>query len=307
VKTRGDSIDKVAAEIAALPGSTAFAVARLGDGAPQMLKAKADTAQMATGSSFKLYILAELARAAAAGERRWGDVVPLGPKSFSGRLRGWPDAAPMTLHSLATAMIAESDNSAADTLLLTLGRDRVDAMVEASGHADPARALPLLTTAEGFALKMPGHAELRRRYVAATPDERRALLREQAGALTADRVDVGSVAETPTAIGEIEWFAAPRDMIALLDRLRRQGGEALPILAVNPGVAPADAKRWRYVGYKGGSEPGVMAMNFLAQARDGDWYAVSASWNNPAARVDEAAFSGLLTRLLNLLADGAGG
>jgi hypothetical protein len=96
-------------------------------------------------------------------------------------------------------------------------------------------------------------------------------------------------------------------MIALLDRLRRQGGEALPILAVNPGVAPADAKRWRYVGYKGGSEPGVMAMNFLAQARDGDWYAVSASWNNPAARVDEAAFSGLLTRLLNLLADGAGG
>ena len=67
----------------------------------------------------------------------------------------------MTLHSLATAMIAESDNSAADTLLLALGRDRVDAMVAASGHTDPARVLPLLTTAEAFALKMPDAADLR--------------------------------------------------------------------------------------------------------------------------------------------------
>ena len=50
---------------------------------------------------------------------------------------------------------------------------------------------------------------------------------------------------------------------------------------------PADAGRWRYLGYKGGSEPGVIAMSFLAQRQDGDWYALSASWNNPAARVDE--------------------
>ena len=49
--------------------------------------------------------------------------------------------------------------------------------------------------------------------------------------------------ETPVAIDSIEWFASPRDMIGLLDWLRRQGGEALPILAVNPGIASADAKR----------------------------------------------------------------
>jgi len=85
----------------------------------------------------------------------------------------------------------------------------------------------------------------------------------------------------------------------------RAGGDALPILAVNPGIAPADAKRWRYLGYKGGSEPGVIAMHFLAQARDGDWYALSASWNNPAARVDEPRFVALMTRALNLLAQHA--
>ena len=304
-RTADDSLDKVMADLVALPGTSALSIARLTDAGPQPIRAHRADAQMATGSSFKLYILAELARAVAAGDRRWSDAVPLGPKSFSGRLMCWPDAAPMTLHSLATAMIAESDNSAADTLLLALGRDRVDAMVAASGHADPARALPLLTTAEAFALKMPDAADLRARYAAATPDARRALLRDAAARLSAAHVDVGSVAETPAAIDGIEWFASPTDLIALLDHLRRGGGDALPILAVNPGIAPADAGRWRYLGYKGGSEPGVIAMSFLAQRQDGDWYALSASWNNSAARVDEARFVALVTRALNLLAQEA--
>jgi beta-lactamase class A len=304
-RTANDNMDKVMAEIAALPGATAFAVARLNNGQPEMLRAHRADAQMAIGSSFKLYLLAELARATAARGRHWGDVIPLGPKSFSGRLMGWPDRAPMSLHSLATAMIAESDNSASDTLLVSLGRTKVDAMLAATGHASADKALPVLSTAEAFALKMPANADLRRRFETATPASRRALLLEAAARLTADKVDVGSVAEIPTAIDSIEWFASPRDMIGLLDWLRRRGGDALPIMAVNPGIAPADAKRWRYLGYKGGSEPGVMAMNMLAQGQGGQWYAISGSWNNPAARVEEGKFVALMTRAMNVLAEGA--
>src|SRR5690606_10696600 len=119
----------------------------------------------------------ELARAVEAGERRWSDVIPLARKSFSGRLAAYPVNAPMTHHSLAAAMIAESDNSAADTLLLALGRGKVDALLLRTGHASTDAALPLLTTAEAFALKMPANGDLRRRYEAASPDQRRALLR----------------------------------------------------------------------------------------------------------------------------------
>ncbi|MFD1105691.1 serine hydrolase [Sphingobium olei] len=305
VKAANDTLDKVAAEIEALPGATAFAVARLDDSGPHSIHTYRADAQMAIASSFKLLILAEASRATAAGERRWSDVLPLGPKSFSGRLAGWPDQAPMTLHSLATAMVAESDNCAADTLLLALDREKVDAMLPATGHADLARALPVLTTAEAFALKMPANRDLLARYVAGSLDQRRTLLKEAAARLTTDQVDVGSVAEVPTAIEGAEWFASPRDMIGLLDWLRRHGGDALPIMAVNPGIPPADAKRWRYLGYKGGSEPGVMAMNLLTQGLDGRWYAVSASWNNPAARLDEGRFTALVTRLMNLLAEPA--
>lgn len=303
-RTANDSLDEVMADIADLPGATGFAIAQLTDSGPQWLRAHRADVQMATGSSFKLYILAELARAAAARERRWSDVIPLGPKSFSGRLMTWPDRAPMTLHSLATAMIAESDNSASDTLLAGLGRDRMDAMMATTGHADAAKALPILSTAEAFALKMPANADLRHRYEAGSLADRRLLLRDAAPRLTADKVDVGSVAEIPTAIDSIEWFASSKDMVGLLDWLRLHGGgDARAILTVNPGIALADAKRWAYLGYKGGSEPGVMAMNFLAQARNGRWYAISASWNNPAARLDEPKLVALMTRALNLLAE----
>lgn len=298
-----DSMAAIMQDIAALPGRSAFAVARISDSEADILQAYNPGAQMATGSSFKLVILAELARVVAAGERRWSDVIPLAHKSFSGRLLTMPDDAPMTLHSLASAMIAESDNSAADTLLLALERDRVDTMLEQSGHRDAAAALPVLTTAEAFALKMPANTDLRARYAAASPADRRTLLREYAARLGVGSIDIGSIAETPVAIDQVEWFASPRDEIALLDWLRRHGGDALPIMAMNPGIAPADAKRWRYLGYKGGSEPGVIAMNFLIQARDSQWYAVSGSWNNPVARVDEPRFIALMTRALNLLAD----
>jgi beta-lactamase class A len=298
VRQRDDSIAGIKADLAALPGHSAFLLARLTDDGPVALESSDADRPMATGSSFKLFVLAELARATAAGERRWADVVPLGPKSFSGRLAAAPDHAPMTLHSLALAMIAESDNSAADTLLLALGRDNIDALA-------PPESRPMLTTVEAFALKMPANVDLRARYIAAPPAQRRALLRAGAERLRVGAIDVGAVATTPTAIDTIEWFASPVQTIHLLDRLRRQGGEALPILAVNPGIAQGDAARWAYLGYKGGSEPGVIAMNFVGRAKDGQWYALAAAWNDGNALVDEDRFVALMSRMLNLVAEGA--
>lgn len=296
-RQRDDSLEKIMAEIAALPGHAAFALARLTDGQPQLLRAHDADRALATGSSFKLAVLSELARAVAAKERRWTDVAPLTHKSFSGRLAAAPDNAPMTLHSLALAMIAESDNSAADTLLLTLGRDRVDAMM-------PPESRPLLTTAEAFALKMPANADLRARYASAPTQGKRDLLDASAARLVANAIDVGTMATTPTAIDTIEWFASPNQMLGLLDQLRRQSGDALPILAVNPGIAPGDAARWAYLGYKGGSEPGVIAMNFVGRAKDGQWYALAAAWNNSASLVDEGRFIALMSRMLTLIAEG---
>ncbi len=300
-KAHDDNAAKLIADFATLPGHAALNAVRLTDSGPLSLFGLHQEDTQAVGSEYKLYILAELARSIKAGERRWGDVVPLDRKSFSGRLSAWPNSAPMTLHSLATAMISESDNSAADTLLFALGREKVDAMVGASGHAAPSRMLPILSTIEAFALKQKSAEALRKRYAVADTKERRALLGSQASLLTRERIDIAQVADRPVAIDSIEWFASPDDMIHLLDLMRRTGGDALPIMAVNPGIGAGDAARWAYLGYKGGSEPGVMAMSFLGRTQDDQWVAVSGSWNDTAASIDNDRFVALMTRALNLI------
>ena len=74
-------------------------------------------------------------------------------------------------------------------------------------------------------------------------------------------------------------------------------------MAVNKGVAPVSAAKWQYLGYKGGYEPGVISMSFLAHSKAGDWYVISGSWNNPAKDVDNEAFATLMTRLLDSAAN----
>jgi len=73
-------------------------------------------------------------------------------------------------------------------------------------------------------------------------------------------------------------------------------------LAVNPIISPGDALRWRYLGGKGGSEPGVISFAFIAKAQSGKTYAVSGSWNNATAPVDNQKFLSLVSRMLNQLA-----
>jgi hypothetical protein len=96
-----------------------------------------------------------------------------------------------------------------------------------------------------------------------------------------------------------------RSTVLLLDSLRRMDSKTVrDIMGINNGVGLATAAKWRFLGYKGGSEPGVISMSYLAQSKAGDWYAISGSWNNPAKDVDNAAFVGLMTRLLDRLAEG---
>ena len=105
----------------------------------------------------------------------------------------------------------------------------------------------------------------------------------------------------PVHIDTIEWFASPVDLVALLAHMQGMGDDTmLSIMSINKGVGPGDAGRWRYIGYKGGSETGVINMTFLAQRNDGRWFAITGSWNNSAAPVDEDRFAALMSRLVNL-------
>lgn len=297
---REDSLAKLDAEFRALPGSSGFGIYRLGNAAPVAVHEWNGSRAAPLGSGFKLYVLAEATRAVAAGERRWSDVVTLGERSLpSGVTQGWPAGAPVTLHTLAVQMISISDNTATDALMRALGRDKVDAIVAASGTANPDATLPMLTTIEAFRLKHPSNAALVAGWAKMTPDARRALLRDQAGRLAKTPLDAGMFGDKPLAL-QIEWFGSPADMARLLDTIRKSGDEpGLTILGVNPG---GDASRFAYQGFKGGSEPGVIAANYLVRTSAGEWMAITGNWHRDDATVDQNVFFGLMNRALTLAA-----
>jgi beta-lactamase class A len=302
-RTRGDTPERLAAEFAALPGEAALLVTRLDDRTTAPIIAHRVESQMAIGSVFKLWVLAEAARQVRSGEARWSDVTPRGPSSLpSGMIQDWPAAAPMTLHTLATLMISISDNSATDTLMNALGRAKVDAMVDRAGHSASAKTLPLLSTIEAFALKMTNNADLRKAWIGGTRDKRRAILNNQRNRLNLGAIDTRQFASGPLFIDTIEWFASAQDLARLLDWLRLNAGDdALAILKVAPGAARGDVDRFTYIGFKGGSEAGVIAAHYLIQTKSGRWYAVNGSWNNRAALVDEGKFANLMRRALALV------
>jgi beta-lactamase class A len=299
--TKNDSIAKIGAEFAALPGNAGYIIEELNDGTANRIVAEYNAGnQFAIGSTFKLYILAELASQIDARERNWSDTTPLAHRSFSSAATNrWPKDVPVTLSTLALQMITVSDNSATDTLLHFLGRSAVERKLAQIGHRAPDKTLPFLSTVEAFAMKSSANAELRTRYLAASEADQRAIITKEQAKLGFDQVDNQTFAAGPAYIDTLEWFASPYDLSNLLNHIRRtRNDRMIEILSVNSGLPPANAANWQYVGFKGGSEPGVISLSYLLHAKTGQWYAVTGSWNDPAKVVDETTFAALMARLV---------
>jgi len=297
---RNDNLAAIIDEIRALPGQTSVAVARLGDGAPQLLASLEPDRPLAIGSTFKLFILAELDRQIAAGRRHWSDVVPLDRRSIpSGTLQTWPQGSPVTLHTLAAMMISISDNTAADTLLHLLGREYVEHMMETIGVSNAARNRPLLSTLEMSAIKT-GPAPAFNAWLQADEAGRRRMLAADYANVDASRIDTARFTGNPLHI-EVEYFASTADLVRVMDWIRRNGDEtAKAILGINSGLGPQLRGALAYAGYKGGSEPGVLNLTWLVRDNEGRWQAITGSWNNANAPLDEQRFVGLIARFVQL-------
>lgn len=248
----GDTPAKIAADLAALPGSVNAWFGPLG-GAP-LISRNPDT-PLALGSAFKLYVLAALAEDVKVGKRKWTDVVPLTEKSYpSGQLQTWPKGAPVTLHTLASLMISISDNTATDQLIRVLGKDRILTLMRDSGHSDPAANDPFLKTRELFVLKTFDRETLDqwRKGDAAERAVLEVVLAAEDPSL--DQV-VAAFGNGPKAI-DIEWFASPADLARLFAHMRKTAApEAFAIMAINPSATDAIKGNWRYVASRAAASP----------------------------------------------------
>jgi len=308
--TAGEAnIPAVVGALKALPGSVGFVLARLGPRGPRVLESLNPEQPLAIGSAFKLVILAELVRATNAGERHWSDLVTLdGHPLAGGAFTQLPAGSRVSLEELALKMISVSDNSATDILVHTLGRNRIEAMLGPVGirRADGMR--PFMSPLEMFKLKGIDKGALAARYLALDVEGRRALLDGEVGAAPLSAIDPALFKDgKPLLIDKLEWFASPSDLVRLMDWLRVHtvaNANARAILGRNPGISAELAHRWHYVGYKGGSEPGVINMTLLLQGNSDTWYVLAGTWNNPAAAVDDARFISLVGRATELTSTG---
>ena len=281
----------------ALPGKVNLLAAEIGDDASSTgctpLRALAGDTSLAVGSTFKLWVLAALAEEIHAGKKAWTDMLAIQDqhKSLpSGVLQDQPDGTSLPLRTYASQMIAISDNTAADHLLFFLGRDVVEAMLSRTGHHDPAQDQPFLSTREMFNLKLMVTAAEQQRYLAASTTERRALL-DTFDAAYDPRLYTGLPWSQPRAIDTLEWFGTPADLCGVMRALRDYGEQPATqpvrdILAASPGIADA-SRAFSYIGFKGGSEPGVLNMTWLLRRRsDQKWLFLTMGFNDQTSEVD---------------------
>ena len=256
---------------------------------------------MPLGSVFKLYVLGAVVDAVEAGELTWDTPVTIRDELDSipsGTTQDEPPGTQLSIREMATRMISVSDNTATDHLIDLVGREAVEGALAAYGHAAPEATVPFLMTREFTIIKFSG-GDLATRYGAASQDERRALLAgEVAGAALPPLTDI--ITAAPTATDTVEWFASPADICRALARLQRSA-EATEILAINPGV-PSD--RWSYVGFKGGSEPGVLAVAWLVEGDNGQRYVLAGGVANPATAIPESIAIDALAYLRDNIASG---
>jgi len=287
------SDEAIDAEIDALAPHVNLLAASVGADGCSTLHALNPEANLALGSAFKLWILAALGQSIQAGERAWTDTITIQDalKSLpSGTLQEQPDGTKLSIRTFAEQMISISDNTAADHLLATPGPDAVETLLATTQHHDPSVDIPFLSTREMFDLKLLLSQTERDAYVAASVKQKRALLASYADTLD-PRTATGAWSN-PIDIDRIEWFATPADLCNVMLTLKAQAdlpatSEILDVLTLNPGIVGAPGQ-FTHIGFKGGSEPGVLNLTWLVQrASDGAWRFLSLGFNDDTAPIDE--------------------
>ncbi|MEU7003232.1 serine hydrolase [Nonomuraea sp. NPDC046570] len=253
------------------------------------------------GSIFKLYVLGAVVESIRAGKLSWDTPLTITSQMRipPGDLYQRPVGSTVPVQEAAKLMISISDNAGTDLLIDKVGRPAVEAQARKwSDHA--ALNLPFLTTREFALLKAARYPRLADAYVALKGERRRDYLDKTVAATPLEEVFAG-VKEwrEPRHIDTVEWFASPLDVCRAYAGLSRMNGEQLhQVMSASDAGLGLDRNSWPAVWFKGGSEPGVLAMGFLARSAAGRTYVVTALTSDRRTAMDEAKAGGQLLSLI---------
>ena len=282
---KSDTLEKLISELKSLDSSTSLYIKKNGE---ELYSLNAEK-EMAVGSSFKLYVLKALYDKM--GSDGWDKVVWLKKKDMSlpsGILQDWPVGTPVTVKTLSNLMISQSDNTATDILIDFVGKKYLEQNTNPENR-------PFLTTVEAFNLKYGVDSATRKDYLAGNTKQRREILESFQGLqVSASQV----TASTPTLIEGVEWFFSTEELASIIYDLRGANE-----IYINPGLATKSD--WYRVGYKGGSEGGVLQYTHLLQkSKNSPVYVISLTANNPEKGLNTSKITEITSRLISLVKDG---
>lgn len=278
-----DDFDEILNEFKNLDSEIAISI--IEDNEKEIISYNSDQ-PMAVGSTFKLYILKALYDQIDNSQKSWEDIIKLSAENItlpSGTLQDWPIGSPITVNTMANMMISVSDNTATDHLIDYIGRVNIEEIVTEKN-------IPFLKTSEMFKLKAGVKEEVQNTYIQSSIKEKRKILNE----INDVEVNVKDLSSEPVLIDQIEWFFTTKELCNLIYELK--GAEQITI---NPGLAAKD--KWHKIGFKGGSEPGVLQYTHLLQETpEGPIYTVSVTANGKEG-VDNNKVTELTSRLISKL------
>jgi hypothetical protein len=296
-----NSLDDVVSRFKSFPGSTSLTIMPF-DG--QRIEFHSQDLQP-LGSGFKLYVLAALADAVSAGQFVWADHFPIREeyKSLpSGIMHTNHNGELFSLYDFAEHMIKISDNTATDHLISIVGRTQVEAQVVNNKYAH--KNLPFLMTAEMFKIKWAAPLEVINAYVGASEMQRRAMLENVIKNTSLSAVGTnGNSMEHPSYVRNIEWFGTTNDLCQLMKALKEKNSpQVLKALSQKvPFVKVGAGHHWKYAGFKGGCEPGVITGTYLLQDHNDHWISMAIAWHHETQNLDHYIFFDLVEKILKLI------
>ncbi len=283
-----DSDEKVLGHFEQVPGQVSVLVS---DGARALISMHPDVLH-ATGSMFKMWVLGALADAINAGEFSWDQTIEVREELItlsSPTLSKHPKGEPMTVQAMAEAMISVSDNGATDHLIDLLGRTRIEEYIARHGLSR-GNNTPFLYTRELFKVRAKFSEDDYTRYKQGDRATRLAMLEALPDRTTMQLVVDLSLWKKPHHIEDVEWYATPVDVCkTVLHLYALDNPQVNRAMSINTPM-PQGIDRPEFVGYKGGSEPGVLEMAYVVKLADQAPLCVYAGVNDVDNPVDESAF-----------------
>ena len=286
-----------------------------------VIEGRNETEARATASIFKIWVLGGVAEMVESGAAAIEQIVLRtdAEEAPGGPVAAEPDNTPFTVLTLAQLMLGDSDNTATDLLHELVGRNAMNAIPAAFGHAQPGLLTPFLNISETFHLLATLSFAEANDYLGS--DEA-----TQADFVTNTLEPLGSFAANGGGSNNAElattvsWRASPLDICNAFARHRNWdvGSDEALLVERSMGAAAAQPNvrnEWDRVWYKGGnlvveSDPGnpgfeqvVLTHAWLLENVGSDPYVVVALSNGATDDIDGFDVQSITGRILEMLAE----